>query len=80
MFGLTRVLAGGLESKGLASLRPLLLQLLLLVGFFILCVAAGPRIDPNATNAIIAGVLGVSTMAVQNALAQISLKGDPPRR
>jgi uncharacterized membrane protein YoaK (UPF0700 family) len=78
MVGLTRLLAGGLESIGLASLRPLLLlQFLLLAGFLVLCVAAGPRIDPNATNAILAGMLGVSAMAVQNALVQISLKGAP---
>ena len=43
-------------------------------GFLVLCVAAGPRIDPNATNAILAGMLGVSAMAVQNALV---LKGAP---
>jgi uncharacterized membrane protein YoaK (UPF0700 family) len=50
MVGLTRLLAGGLASIGLASLRPLLLlQFLLLAGFLVLCVAAGPRIDPNAT-------------------------------
>jgi uncharacterized membrane protein YoaK (UPF0700 family) len=76
MVGLTRLLAGGLESIGLASLRPLLLlQFLLLAGFLVLCVAAGPRIDPNAAHAILAGMLGVSAMAVQNALVQISLKG-----
>jgi uncharacterized membrane protein YoaK (UPF0700 family) len=75
MVGLTRLLAGGLVSIGLASLRSLLLlQFLLLAGFLALCVAAGPRIDPNATNAILAGMLGVSAMAVQNALVQISLK------
>jgi uncharacterized membrane protein YoaK (UPF0700 family) len=80
MVGLTRLLAGGLVSIGLAfaSLRSLLLlQFLLLAGFLALCVAAGPRIDPNATNAILAGMLGVSAMAVQNALVQISLKGAP---
>ena len=76
--GLTRLLAGGLESIGLASLRPLLLlQFLLLAGFLVLCVAAGPRIDPNATNAIVAGMLGVMAMAVQNTLVQISVKEAP---
>jgi uncharacterized membrane protein YoaK (UPF0700 family) len=76
--GLTRLLASGLEAIGLASLRPLLvLQLLLLACFLALCAAAGPGIDPNAANAIIAGMLGVAAMAVQNALAQISLKGAP---
>src|ERR1700689_5916985 len=50
----TRLLVGGLESLGLASLRPLLLlQLLLLASFFL--VAAGPHIDPKRTIAIVAG-------------------------
>ncbi len=75
---LTRLLVGGLESIGLASLLPLLLlQFLLLAGFFAVCVAAGSGIDPNAANAIFAGMLGVSAMAVQNALVQVSLKGAP---
>jgi uncharacterized membrane protein YoaK (UPF0700 family) len=74
VLGLTRFLAGGLERVRVASLRPLLL---LLSGFLVLCVAAGPKIDPNATNAMLAGMLGVSAMAVQNALVQISLKGAP---
>jgi uncharacterized membrane protein YoaK (UPF0700 family) len=78
MVGLTILLAGGLERAGLASLRPLLLlQFLLLVGFLILCVAAGPEIDANARNGILAGMLGVSAMAVQNGLVQVSLKGAP---
>jgi uncharacterized membrane protein YoaK (UPF0700 family) len=76
---LTRLLAVGLESIGLDTLRPLLLlQFLLLAGFFALCVAAGPHLDTNAPNAILAGMLGVSAMAVQNALVQISLAGTPP--
>ena len=75
---LTRVLVGGLESIGRASLRPLLLlHFLLLAGFMVLCVAAGPRIDPNGADAIFAGMLGVSAMAVQNALVQVSLTGAP---
>ncbi len=74
----TRVLAGRMESIGVASLRPLLLlQFFLLAGFLILCIAAGSGADPNATNAIIAGMLGVCAMAVQNALVQFSLKGAP---
>src|ERR1700688_4662424 len=78
IISLTRVLASSLELRGWASLQPLLLlQFLLLAGFLILCVAPGPRIDPNGTVAIIAGMLGVSAMAVQNALVQISLKGAP---
>ena len=43
----------------------------------VLCSAAGPRIDPNTATAILGGMLGVSAMAVQNALVQVSLKGAP---
>ena len=76
--GLTRLLADVLEKIGLVSLRPLLLvQLLLLVGFLALYASAGPRLEPHATRAILAGMFGVSAMAVQNALGQISLKGVP---
>ena len=76
--GVTRLLVGALERIGLASLRPLLLlQLLLLAGFLVLCVSAGPQIDPNAADAVLAGMLGVSAMAVQNALVQVSLVGAP---
>ena len=78
MLGLTRLVIGGLKSLGLPTLQPLLLlQLLLLVAFFILCFSVGSHIDPNATSAIFAGMLGVSAMAVQNALVQVSSKGAP---
>ena len=76
--GLTRLLAGGLEVLGLATLRPLLaLQALLLAGVFILGVNAGAPFDPTAPRAVTAGMLAVSAMAVQNALVQISLTGAP---
>lgn len=76
--GLTRLVASGLEGIGISSLQPLLLlQFLLLAGVLGLSVAAGPGIDPNAAGAILGGMLGVSAMAVQNALVQISLKGAP---
>ena len=75
---ISRLLAPSLESRGRASLHPLLLlQFVLLAGFLILCVAAGPRIDPGGTIEIVAGMMGVSAMAVQSALVQISLKGAP---
>jgi uncharacterized membrane protein YoaK (UPF0700 family) len=78
MLAVTRLLAAGLERMHVASLQPLLLlQFLLLAGFLALCVGGGPRLDLNAARAILAGVLGVSAMAVQNALVQISLKGSP---
>ena len=74
----TRLLAAGLERMHVTSLRPLLLlQFLLLAGFLALCVGGGSRLDPNAANATVAGMLGVSAMAVQNALVQISLKDSP---
>jgi uncharacterized membrane protein YoaK (UPF0700 family) len=76
--GLTRLLAGVLERIGFASLRPLLLlQLLLLLGFLALCAPAGVSVDQHAARAIVAGMFGVSAMAVQNALVQISLRGEP---
>jgi uncharacterized membrane protein YoaK (UPF0700 family) len=78
VLGMTRLLVAALESIGFASLRPvLLLQLLLLAGFLVLGVSAGSRIDPDAPIAVLAGMLGVSAMAVQNALVQVSLKGAP---
>ena len=76
--GLTRLLAGGLEARRRATLRPLLaLQFALLAGFFALCVTTGAQLHPDAPAAVAAGMLGVSAMAVQNALAQISLAGAP---
>jgi uncharacterized membrane protein YoaK (UPF0700 family) len=78
VLALTRFLAAGLERVHVAPLRPLLLlQFLLLAGFLALCVGGDSRLDSNAARAIVAGMLGVSAMAVQNALVQISLKGAP---
>ncbi len=75
---LTRLLAGVLERIGVSTLWPLLLlQLLALVAFLVLCVTAGPWINADATSAIIAGMCGVAAMAVQNALAQVSLGTTP---
>jgi uncharacterized membrane protein YoaK (UPF0700 family) len=75
---LTTLLAGRLEAIGLAPLRPLLLlQFFLLAGFLVLCVTADPQVDPNAKNAVVAGMVGVAAMAVQNALVQTSFKGAP---
>jgi uncharacterized membrane protein YoaK (UPF0700 family) len=78
VLGLTRLLVAGLEAAGLASLRPLLLlQLLLLTGFLVFCVAAGPSVSPNGVITILSGMLGVSAMAVQNAMVVMSLKDSP---
>jgi uncharacterized membrane protein YoaK (UPF0700 family) len=75
---LTRLLAGGLEIIGRASLRPLLLlQALFLAAFLILCVTQTAPVNPNAAVPVVAGMFGVSAMAVQNALVQVTLKGAP---
>jgi uncharacterized membrane protein YoaK (UPF0700 family) len=81
VLGMTRLLAGGLERLRVPLLRPLLfLQFLLLASLLALCVVGGPRLGPSGANATVAGMLGVSAMAVQNALVQISLKGHLPLR
>jgi uncharacterized membrane protein YoaK (UPF0700 family) len=74
----TTLLAALLGRAGIASLRPLLiLQLLLLSACFLLRVATGARIDPTDAIALLAGMLAVSAMAVQNAIVQVSVKGMP---
>jgi uncharacterized membrane protein YoaK (UPF0700 family) len=76
--GMTRLLTAGLEAIGIASLRPLLaMQFLLLLGFLILSVGPGPRLDQHAARAIVAGMLTVAAMAVQNVIPQMSLIGAP---
>lgn len=78
MLGLTKLLVHRLEKTGKYSLQPLLiLQFLFLAGFLLIGVTAGSPIDPNAPQAILAGMCGVSAMAVQNALVQLSLQGVP---
>jgi uncharacterized membrane protein YoaK (UPF0700 family) len=78
VLAMTRVLAAGLERLRVALLRPLLfLQFLLLASLLALYVVGGPRLVPNGANATVAGMLGVSAMAVQNALVQIALQGAP---
>ena len=75
---LTRLLASGLERAQIASLQPLLLlHSLLLACFVAICVAAAPSTDPETAPLVVAGMLGVSAMAVQNALVRLSLRGAP---
>jgi hypothetical protein len=65
----TRVLAAGLERGGIPSLGVLLfVQFALLCGFLGTCIAAGPGVSASAPSMILAGMLDVSAMAVQNAL------------
>lgn len=75
---LTRLLAAWLERARIPSLLPLLLlELFLLSGFFAIGTAAGPHFGPNASRTVFAGMLGIATMAVQNAMVRISLTGAP---
>jgi uncharacterized membrane protein YoaK (UPF0700 family) len=78
VLGFARLVAAGLEEAHRGTLRPLLtLQFVLLVSFLIVRVASGSGLDPDAPSAVVAGMLGVSAMAVQNALVQLSLVGAP---
>jgi len=73
-----RLLAATLDRSGIATLRPLLLlQFLFLAGFLAIGIEVGSPADPNAAVMISAAMLGVSAMAVQNVLVQISLKEAP---
>ena len=73
-----RLLAATLDRFGIATLRPLLLlQFLFLAGFFAISIAVGFPADPSAAVMMLAAMLGVSAMAVQNVLVQISLKEAP---
>lgn len=78
VLGFTRLVAASLEKTHHGTLRPLLtLQFVLLASFLTVRVAAGSGLDPDAPSAVVAGMLGVAAMAVQNALVQISLVGAP---
>jgi uncharacterized membrane protein YoaK (UPF0700 family) len=70
----TRWLAARLDALGIGLLQPLLLvECLLLSSFLAMRVLIGTPIDPNVPYAILAGMLGVAAMAVQNAVGQICL-------
>jgi len=78
VLALTRLLAEGLERARISPLRGLLLvQSMLLCAFLAMCVAAGPGAGADAPSMMAAGMLGVSAMAVQNALVRIALRGAP---
>jgi uncharacterized membrane protein YoaK (UPF0700 family) len=73
----TRLLAAGLECSGIATLRPLLLlQFALLCAFSAVCISH-LHSGPEAPVMVLAAMLGVAAMAVQNALVQICLTGTP---
>ncbi len=69
VLGLTKLWVHFLHKSARNPLQPLLIaQFFLLLGFLILGLSAWP---------ILGGILGISAMAVQNALVQLSLKNCP---
>jgi uncharacterized membrane protein YoaK (UPF0700 family) len=73
-----RLLAATLDRFEIATLRPLLLlQFMFLAGFLGISIEVGSPADPSAAVMIVAAMLGVSAMAVQNVLVQVSLKDAP---
>jgi uncharacterized membrane protein YoaK (UPF0700 family) len=78
VLGLTRLAAAWLERVGIPALLPLLLlELILLLGFLIIGVSVDPHLDPNSAGVVVAGMMGIAAMAVQNALVRLSLAGVP---
>lgn len=78
VLAVTRLFVAGLEARGLAALRPLLvLQFVLLAGFATLALLTNSDSNPDAAAGVLAGMLGVGAMAVQNALVQVSVHGAP---
>jgi uncharacterized membrane protein YoaK (UPF0700 family) len=74
----TKLLAGGLERLGIATLNPLLvLQFLLLFAFLLIGAATGAPVDPESPRMAVAAMLGIAAMAVQNALVRLSLTDAP---
>lgn len=62
----------GREQGGRSALRPMLFaQALLLAGFIAAALAATPIRDADAPLAVLAGLLGVGAMGVQNAAARL---------
>jgi uncharacterized membrane protein YoaK (UPF0700 family) len=75
---LARLLAAASERLQVPSLVPLLLlQFWLLAGLHVIGLAGGPVLDPNAAVTTVAGMLGVTAMAVQNVLVRTSLRDAP---
>ena len=79
MLAMTKMIASLLERASVPSLLPLLfIHFGLLACCFIAGMVAIKQIqDSNAISVILTGMLGVSAMAVQNALVQTSVKGAP---
>jgi uncharacterized membrane protein YoaK (UPF0700 family) len=78
VLGAVRLFAARLLSRARSTLAPLLaLQLALLVGYLGLSVFGSVSANPTGDLGTVAGMCGVSAMAVQNALVQLSLRDAP---
>lgn len=79
MVGLTHLAALQLIKRNLASLHLLLVaHVALLALFAVFGIAFGPFKDPDSALALATGMIGVSAMAIQNALSRQHLKAAPP--
>lgn len=75
---LSTVLANRVAALGGSVVTTMLaFHTVLLTGFMAICVTRGPFLDPNASSAVSAALVGVVAMAVQNAMVQISFAGSP---
>ncbi|EIK97774.1 hypothetical protein PMM47T1_04659 [Pseudomonas sp. M47T1] len=77
--GLTHLAASALHRRNLASLHLLMIAHTVLLGLFLaLAVWLGPFKDGDSIAALLTGMVGVSAMAIQNALSRQHLKAAPP--
>jgi uncharacterized membrane protein YoaK (UPF0700 family) len=78
VLGVVALIAGQMERRGFSLLTPLLiLQLLLLMGSFVLAKTLGPFADMDGLAAVSTGMLAVSAMAAQSATVKLALKKAP---
>ncbi len=77
--GLARLAGNRLADRGHVPM-PILLgtQALLLGVFFVLAVTLGPFTNGDAPTAMLTGLVGVTAMAIQNAVQRIHLSAEPP--
>ncbi len=75
----TRIAAEALDRHGLPALRSLLLAKCAFLGAFLLLgVGLGPFHDADAPAALLAGMAGVTAMAIQNAIGRLRMASAPP--
>jgi uncharacterized membrane protein YoaK (UPF0700 family) len=78
VMALVMLASGAIARAGSPPLRPLLLlQLVLLAGFFGLGVGFGRFPNADSPIAVLAGMFGVAAMATQNVLVKVALKNVP---